>query len=369
MASKYALLADFIEQAIGSGEYSEGSYLPGERMLCERFQVSRITVRAALKTLVRKKLIRAVVGSGYLVEGRTERLLQPRSHLIGGIFPGSVTTNQYMSVPSILFQLVAENLGDDYNLVLANSHGNLLREREVVQRLIDAGVEGLVVMPAFSNMATGIPHEMGNYALFQELYRKGLPIVLLDRSLTRLNRVSEELPAVYNDDIRIGEMQTEEMIGRGFRRIIFHDSIKERIGFLRHAGYRRAMQAARLTPLQVAPDKLLLHDLWLNDPEAMVRAYEALKPLITEDTALVTSCFGVPALERLFPDGRWQGHRVQWVCSDFKAGWGNLTLRKYPCITRPIQQIGVLGAQKMLHLLAGDRSVATADYLPPAIEY
>ena len=369
MASKYALLADFIEQAIGSGEYPEGSYLPGERMLCERFQISRITVRAALKTLVRKKLIRPVVGSGYLVEGRTERLVQPHSHLIGGIFPGSVVSTQFMYVPSILSHLIAENLGDDYNLVLANSHENLLQEREVIQRLIDAGVEGLLIMPAFSSLSSTMPHEMGNYALFQELYRKGLPIVLLDRSLTRLNHVSEELPAVYNDDIRIGEMQAEEMLRLGFKRIIFHASAEDRIGFQRYTGYCKALQVANLKPLHMPPKQPISHGLWQDHPDVVVNEYESLKPLIVEDTALITSCFGVPALEQLFPDGHWHGHRLQWVCGDYKAGWRNQTLKKYPCFVRPIQQIAVLSAQKMLRLLAGDRSAATADYLPPTIEY
>ena len=104
-------------------------------------------------------------------------------------------------------------------------------------------------------------------------------------------------------------------------------------------------------------------------PDVVVNEYESLKPLIVEDTALITSCFGVPALEQLFPDGHWHGHRLQWVCGDYKAGWRNQTLKKYPCFVRPIQQIAVLSAQKMLRLLAGDRSAATADYLPPTIEY
>jgi DNA-binding transcriptional MocR family regulator len=46
---QYALVAQRLMSAIREGRYRPGSLLPPENTLCERFGVSRITVRAAMK--------------------------------------------------------------------------------------------------------------------------------------------------------------------------------------------------------------------------------------------------------------------------------------------------------------------------------
>lgn len=54
--------ADILREEILQGTWSER--LPGERTLCEKYQISRNTLRAALVQLQRAKLVRAVHGSG-----------------------------------------------------------------------------------------------------------------------------------------------------------------------------------------------------------------------------------------------------------------------------------------------------------------
>ena len=39
MDSKYRELAAFLKKEIDSGAYAEGSFLPGERILCEQFNM------------------------------------------------------------------------------------------------------------------------------------------------------------------------------------------------------------------------------------------------------------------------------------------------------------------------------------------
>jgi len=370
MASKYTLLADSLEQSIAAGEYKPGSFLPGERVLCDRFQVSRVTVRNALKQLVQKKLIVPIVGNGYKVQGESGSFNQPRSHLIGGIFPGTAVATEFMYVPSILSHMIADNLGDDYNLVLANSADNLLREREMVQRLIDANVEGLIIMPAFSGGAQhSVRHETGNYALFLELYRKGMPIVLVDRSLTALNNLPQELPAVYSGDIACGEKLVNGMISRGFKKIIYHDELDSRVSFLRHSGYIQAMEKHGLVPGNVIPLCPMTEECCNTTPELCEAEVKNLMNFIEDDTAFITSSFLVPALEKFFPDHRYGKHRVEWVCCEYPAGWGNRPMQPYPCAVRPLAEFGVRAAKKMLALLKGDASAACEEYLPPEIKY
>ena len=370
MASKYTLLADSLEQSIAAGEYAEGNFLPGERVLCDRYQVSRVTVRSALKLLVRKKKIVPIVGAGYKVLGQSGHFHQPRSHLIGGIFPGSAVASEFMYVPSILSHMIAENLGGEYNLVLANSGDNLLREREIVQRLIDARVEGLIIMPSYSGGARHtVQHETGNYALFLELYRQGVPVVLVDRSLTALNNVSQTLPAVYSDVIACGEMLVDEVVKRGFRNIIFNGDLDSRVSFLRHFGYCNAMKRHGLTPIEVIPRYEITVESCDEIPDECASEVRRLLETVDTDTAFITNAFLVPILEKFCPEHRRKGHRVEWICCEYRAGWGNRPMMSYPCAVRPMAEMGARAAKKMLALLAGDLSAACEEYLPPEIKY
>ena len=61
-----------------AGELAAGAPLPGEPMLCERFGVSRITVREAVKALEAMRLVEVRQGSGTTVRPREEwNLLDP----------------------------------------------------------------------------------------------------------------------------------------------------------------------------------------------------------------------------------------------------------------------------------------------------
>ena len=57
MAPKYQYIADSLRQEIESGVYSSKQLLPTEQLLCQRFQISRQTVRRALSVLEDEGLI------------------------------------------------------------------------------------------------------------------------------------------------------------------------------------------------------------------------------------------------------------------------------------------------------------------------
>lgn len=60
-------MVDILRAGIAHGEWRE--WLPGERALCEKYQVSRNTLRAALEQLKREKVIEARHGSGNRILG------------------------------------------------------------------------------------------------------------------------------------------------------------------------------------------------------------------------------------------------------------------------------------------------------------
>lgn len=69
MSSKplYRQVADAIRAEIADGTYPPGSRLPSERVLCERFDAARNTVRMGLNVLVTEGLISPGHGRGYEV--------------------------------------------------------------------------------------------------------------------------------------------------------------------------------------------------------------------------------------------------------------------------------------------------------------
>jgi len=61
---RYAELGDLLQAEIESGQYPVGTLLPTELELCERFQISRHTARAALARLSSAGLVQRRPGAG-----------------------------------------------------------------------------------------------------------------------------------------------------------------------------------------------------------------------------------------------------------------------------------------------------------------
>jgi GntR family transcriptional regulator len=65
----YFQLAELLEQEITSGRWQGGTRLPSEPELCERYSLSRTTIRQALARLERRRLIERRKGQGTFVRG------------------------------------------------------------------------------------------------------------------------------------------------------------------------------------------------------------------------------------------------------------------------------------------------------------
>ncbi|HEY9090979.1 MAG TPA: GntR family transcriptional regulator [Parasphingorhabdus sp.] len=96
---RYIELADELRAAILQGDYADPGNFPTESVLCEKYDVSRFTVREALRKLTTEGLITRKRGSGTLVQPATARagaLHQPLSN-VGEIL-------QYARDTTIIFE-------------------------------------------------------------------------------------------------------------------------------------------------------------------------------------------------------------------------------------------------------------------------
>lgn len=81
---RYLQLAGDLREAIMGGEFVDGAQFPTESALCERYKVSRFTVREALRRLQAEGLIERKRGSGTTVQRAAARggtLHQPLSNV------------------------------------------------------------------------------------------------------------------------------------------------------------------------------------------------------------------------------------------------------------------------------------------------
>jgi GntR family transcriptional regulator len=85
--SKFQEIVDFIKRSISNNIYQKGSILPSEQELCQRFSISRMTVRRAIDDLVKSGWLYRVQGRGtfvshfellksYTLHGFTENMIQ-----------------------------------------------------------------------------------------------------------------------------------------------------------------------------------------------------------------------------------------------------------------------------------------------------
>lgn len=68
--ARYLIVMDTLTREIGAGHYPPGTLLPREAELVERFQVSRTTIREALKRLATMGLVSTLHGVGTRVEAK-----------------------------------------------------------------------------------------------------------------------------------------------------------------------------------------------------------------------------------------------------------------------------------------------------------
>ena len=81
---KYELIAETLSREIRDGVHAEGTLLPTEAQLSERFDVSRHTIRHGLRALRERGLVKSRQGRGTEVVRRQERLADSSRHVLDG---------------------------------------------------------------------------------------------------------------------------------------------------------------------------------------------------------------------------------------------------------------------------------------------
>ncbi|AEF83423.1 putative transcriptional regulator [Leadbettera azotonutricia ZAS-9] len=186
-----------------------GSRIPSENELCRLHGISIITVRKALSDLVHENRVVRIKGKGSFVASQEAKgPAQIKQESVGIV---SLVVMYYRQLDSPIISLIKGAQGhfssDGYSMILECSNKNAKTEAEIIDKCIRNKVDGVLIYSA---------DPAANEEKLVELEAKGIPLVMLDRWF---ENAPCTLVASYHSD---GIYQaTRHLIQYGHRRIAF----------------------------------------------------------------------------------------------------------------------------------------------------
>jgi len=130
-------------------------------------------------------------------------LLRQNTRTIGVIVPDLVT-HFFSSVISGIESYASKQ---GYYIIISSSYESYQKEKECIENLLNSRVEGLIVCLSYQTM---------NHSHFEELIRKGIPIVFFDRIC-----LPEKVSSVVADNRAAARKITTHFIESGYRKIAY----------------------------------------------------------------------------------------------------------------------------------------------------
>lgn len=244
---KYQRVAGWIRDQVKSGFFEEDKRIPGEEELCGRFDVSRQTVRQAMKILEEEGLVYKIQGSGtYVSPGNGARQTEEKSSLKSiGVLMNSVNDYIFPQVLKGISDCLYEN-GYTMRLCILSQQYEL--EREAIKRMTGDRVSGLIAEPVKS----GLP--LINRELYCSFAREH-PLVFLHRRADEIRGTSSfRAGSMMLDDAGGFWKLAEHLYGLGHRKIAAVCKLDESTGVARYEGYMKFMLEHQL---EIKNDRIL----------------------------------------------------------------------------------------------------------------
>lgn len=224
--TKYKRVQEWILEALESGKFKAGDLLPSEGELCELLSVGRNSVRTALSNLSHAGIVDTKKGVGTFCVG----VRQSGTMTVGFV---SLYSQEYI-FPRIVQGCNNALSKNGYHLVLTESMEDTKVERDVLTRLWNRKVDGIILQPAYDG------RDPMNLDLLRDIQLSGIPIMLIDNFYP-----GHQFNAVVMNDRAGGRLAASYLWQRGHRRIgiVYHKNYYPKIlrmqgalEFLREAG-------------------------------------------------------------------------------------------------------------------------------------
>ena len=193
---------------ITDGELKQGDRLPTEYEMMKIFGVSRITVIKAMKGLEKHGVIERHTKTGTFVNTRKREITKQLTIPI--VLPYNDVLNYDIILGAQKFALANGAVIPFYN-----TFNKPTTEREILMTLEHMNLDGLIFYPCST---------LENIDAVSRIYRKKIPIVLLDRPL-----LGADFPLVTSDNFTGMRRLVRHLLRKGYRRFGYYGISKQMI--------------------------------------------------------------------------------------------------------------------------------------------
>lgn len=196
---KYKEIYNDIINNIQAQKLLPGDKLPTEEQLMETYNVSRTTIRKALKLLENANLIYRIKKAGTFLNGKTNR--NSASKIIPFIFPKNDDTIKVINVMQTFALL------NNCFVPMHDSKNNPEEERKILLSFLNTNINALLIYSC---------SKQKNIDLLSEFIIKKIPVIFIDRSYFGLDS-----PLVSSDNKRGMYALVSRLISMGHKRIAY----------------------------------------------------------------------------------------------------------------------------------------------------
>jgi len=230
-SAKYEGIVRWIREQIEAEELQPGERIESEYQLCDRFGVSRQTVRHAIAVLEKEGMIEKRRGSGtYIKESGIIGVRRKKTMQIAVM----TTFVQEYIFSGIIQEIENKMSRAGYGIQISITNNSVEKERFILKSILDKKrVDGIIAEPTKS----GLPNP--NLDLYRQIMEQGIPVIFINSYYPEL-----KAPHVSLDDKIAGKMATKYLIQCGHREIAAIFKADDGQGHRRYAGYIEALMEA-----------------------------------------------------------------------------------------------------------------------------
>jgi DNA-binding LacI/PurR family transcriptional regulator len=201
--------------------------LPSRTALAEKYGAARTTVERAISELIGEGLLYSRDGSGtYVAESLSP---DPRVGRQAFISLGLVIPDiRHDTYPGILRGVEDVTNRSGINLIIGNTDNRADKQANYIEKLIDSGVNGIVIVPAIVGST--------DLTSFHKLRERGIPIVFCNRGVEGF-----EAPRVISNNFYGAYIAVKHLIQRGCRNIAYISNPLYSTSYERVQGYTSAL--------------------------------------------------------------------------------------------------------------------------------
>ncbi|MEQ8523416.1 GntR family transcriptional regulator [Gracilimonas sp.] len=220
----YVQIVKDIKTKISTGKLETGQQLKTHKELAKEYDVSLITVKSALSSLIDDGYLFSRVGKGTFVANKEDTPTISQHDSVGLVLQD--LKNPFFSLIAHMVEETAYS--KRYNLLLSNSSSKIEKEEGQITHFKKMGVKGLIIATFRKK-----PHAP---EIIRNLHNEDYPYVMVSYV------ADEDIWYVGTDHEGGAHMGTKHLIDLGYTKIGYINSYTNNaLGEVRHTGFKRAL--------------------------------------------------------------------------------------------------------------------------------